>query len=118
MSDYVGWRIELLVHPGQLDAWKALMLEMVESTRAERGTLTYEWTLGDDGRVSHIDERYVDAAAALVHARTFAAKFARRFFELSVATRVTVTGTPNAELRATFGDPAPTYLAPLGGFRR
>jgi quinol monooxygenase YgiN len=37
MGDQVSWRVELAVKPGQLDNFRALIGEMVESTRGETG---------------------------------------------------------------------------------
>ncbi len=41
MGNQVAWLVELAVKPGELDNFRALMLEMVESTRGEPGALSY-----------------------------------------------------------------------------
>ena len=51
MSDNVSWAVELSVKPGQLDNFKELVEEMVQSTRNEPNTLAYEWFLGEDTAV-------------------------------------------------------------------
>ena len=117
-NDQVGWVIELSVHKGQLRSWKKLMREMVASMRAEPGTLTYEWMLGEDGTTCQLFERYTGAAAAVRHSHNFEANFATRFFELADPVRLMVYGEPGAELRATFASLSPTYLTPIGGFDR
>jgi quinol monooxygenase YgiN len=38
MNGHVAWVLELAVKPGELDNFKALVNEMIESTRAEPGT--------------------------------------------------------------------------------
>ena len=43
MDDQVSWLLEGTVKPGELDNVKALINEMVESTRAEPGALNYQW---------------------------------------------------------------------------
>ena len=63
--------LEVAVQPGQLDAFRALMTEMVDSTRAEPGALSYEWFVSDDGGVVHLCERYADVDATLAHLRAF-----------------------------------------------
>ena len=49
MEGQVSWVIELAVKPGELEAFKALMEEMVAGTNAEPTTLGYEWFISDDG---------------------------------------------------------------------
>ncbi len=69
MSDAIHWVIELAIKDGQLDAFKALMTEMVEATQAnETGATHYEWYISDDEKTCHIYERYVDSAATMTDA--------------------------------------------------
>ena len=51
MADTISWNLQLNVKEGRLDDLKALMGEMVASTRDESGTVAYEWFLSDDGSV-------------------------------------------------------------------
>jgi quinol monooxygenase YgiN len=53
MREEVSWLIELAVRPGRLDSFRALMHEMVQSTRSESGALSYEWFVNDDGSAVH-----------------------------------------------------------------
>jgi quinol monooxygenase YgiN len=48
MDDQVSWLLEMTVKPGELDNLKALIKEMVESTRAEPGALNYQWCISDN----------------------------------------------------------------------
>jgi quinol monooxygenase YgiN len=48
IDDQVSWLLEMTVKPGELDNLKALIKEMVESTRAEPGALNYQWCISDD----------------------------------------------------------------------
>ena len=52
MEGQVSWVVELAVKPGQLDAFKTLMEEMVAGTNAEPQTLNYEWYMSGDGDMS------------------------------------------------------------------
>jgi len=118
MGGQVSWVLEVAVKPGQLDAFRALMTEMVESTRAEPGALNYEWFVSDDGGVVHLCERYADADATLAHLRAFGERFAGRFLAAVDPTRFTVMGTPSDEAKAALSGFGPTYLQPFGGFAR
>lgn len=118
MSDHVSWLLELALKPGELDNFKALMGEMVESTQAERGTLNYEWSISDDGEACHIYERYADSGAVMTHLGSFGAKFAERFLGAVDPTRFVVYGTPSDEVKEALGGFGPVYMAPFGGFAR
>jgi quinol monooxygenase YgiN len=54
MSDIVSWVLEVSIKPGQLDTFKALAEDLVQSTRTEPGTLAYEWFLSEDNSSCHI----------------------------------------------------------------
>jgi quinol monooxygenase YgiN len=116
MSDQVSWRVELAVKAGQLDNFRALTGEIVESTRGEPGVLSYERFVSEDGRVVHVYERYADSASALAHSRKFEMKFGRRFLTMVERTRFTVFGTPSDGLREVLDRLGATYLTPFGDF--
>jgi quinol monooxygenase YgiN len=118
VSDNVFFIAELAIRPGQLDAFKALMHDMVEATKAnEPGALNYEWFISEDGTTCHIYERYADAAAALTHMANFAA-FGERWAAAVEVTGATLYGTPNDEMKAMLAQSGGTAMAPLGGFAR
>ena len=118
MDANVSWLLEVAVKPGQLEPFRALMAEMVESTLAEPGAEIYEWFVSDDGGVVHLYERFADSAAVLVHAATFGETFAARFMAAVDPTRMTVMGSPSDEARAALSRSGPTFLGPFGGFAR
>jgi quinol monooxygenase YgiN len=118
MSLTVSWNLQLSVMVGRLDAARALMEEMVASTREESGALGYEWFLSDDGKTCHINERYADSGAVLVHAGNFGSKFAERFLACFEPTGLSVYGDPNAEAKAVLDGLGAVYFGPLGGFNR
>jgi quinol monooxygenase YgiN len=118
MDDRVSWVLEVAVKPGQLETFRALMREMVESTWAEPGALSYEWFVSDDGGVVQLAERYADSDAALAHLETFREKFAGRFLEAVDPTRFTVIGAPSEAVQSALSGFGPAYLRPFGGFVR
>jgi quinol monooxygenase YgiN len=118
VSDNVFMVAELTIRAGQLDAFKALVNDMVEATKAnEPGALNYEWFISEDGTTCHIYERYADSAAVLAHAGNFAA-FGERFGSVVEIIRLTAYGRPSDEAKAVLGAVNATLLAPLGGFVR
>ena len=82
MGDHISWHVELQVKPGQMAAFRALTLEMVQATKTERGTLIYERFIAHDNEAVHVFERYSDSAAAAAHLRTFAQMYGKRFADL------------------------------------
>jgi quinol monooxygenase YgiN len=118
MSDTVSWNVHMSVREGQLNDARELMTEMVESTRGEEGTLGYEWFLGAGGTVCHLNERYADSDAAMVHLGTFGAKFVERFLECFEPTGLHVYGEPSDEVRAVLDGFGAVYLGTFGGFSR
>jgi quinol monooxygenase YgiN len=119
VSDNVFWIAELAIRPGQLDAFRALMNDMVEATKAnEPGALNYEWFISEDSTTCHIYERYADSAAVLTHMGNFAASFGERWAAAVEVTRATAYGTPSDEVKALLAGSGGTLMAPLGGFVR
>ena len=60
MGEQVSWQVELAVKPGELDNFRTLTEEMVESTRGEPGVLSYERFVSTDGQMVHVYETPLD----------------------------------------------------------
>ena len=118
MNEEVSWLVEVAVKPGELDNLRALIAEMVASTRDEAGTIAYQWYVSSDGSTVHIYERYATSTAVMVHLQSFGSKFAERFFAAVDLTRWMIYGTPSAEVKSALNTFGPTYLGPFGGFVR
>lgn len=113
MSEEVSWLVELVIKPGQLDSFRALTGEMVESSRRDAGVLGYERFVSKDGKFVYAYERYADSAAALAHLRTFEKKFGGRFLGMVDRRRFMVFGTPTDELKRVLDRFGATYLRPF-----
>jgi quinol monooxygenase YgiN len=118
MDNEVAWVVEVDVKPGQLDAFKALMEEMVEGTGAEPQTRNYEWYITGDRKTVHIFEKYADSEAMILHVNGFMSKWAARFMESVDMTRFTVYGDPSPAARELLDSMSASYMAPWGGFAR
>ena len=116
MSNQISWQVVLGGKPDELDNFRTLTAEMVESTRGEPGVLSYERFVSEDGKVVHVYERYVDSAAAVAHLLTFGRKFGGRFVGMVERRRFTVYGTPSEELKGMLDGFGATYLRLFGGF--
>ena len=118
MSGIVSWNLQLSVNEDQLETFRGLMAEMVESTQAEPGALAYDWFLSEDQTQCHIYERYADAEAVMAHLGAFGTKFAERFLACVTPTAFHVYGNPEAEAREVFDGFGAVYFGPFGGFSR
>jgi quinol monooxygenase YgiN len=116
MSDHISWHVELQVKPGQLDAFRAITSEMVESTKSEPGALIYERYIGDDGDIVHVFERYVDPNAAVAHLTAFGKMYGERFAAM-VDRSGLLSSNADTELKEVL-DPLAPYTSPLAGFSR
>ena len=118
MSDVVAWLVDHSIKSGQLDNFKTLVEEMVQSTRNEPNTLAYEWFISEDNSSCHSYERFADSAAAMTHLGNFGDKFAERFLPLVEIKQFTVYGASNDEVKALLGGFGATFMGQLNGFDR
>lgn len=110
--------VVLAVKQGELDAFRALMEEMVAHAQTKPGTIIYEWFVSDDGGTVHIYERYLDSAAALESSNDFGEHFAERFIAAVDVTGFSVYGNPNDAVREAHSGVGAQFLEPFGGFAR
>lgn len=105
------------IQDGQLDAFKALALELVAKTRSEPGCMHYAFSFS--GNVAHCREGYVDAAALLAH-RENVGELLGQALKISRIIRFEVHA-PEAEiekLRGPMESRSPQFFALEEGFRR
>ena len=118
MSDRMSFVAKLTIRPGQLEAFKVLIGEMVEVVQAkEPGALGYEYFVSADGTTVHICERYADSAAVMTHMANFAA-FGERWDAAVAKMDVVAYGTPSDEVGVLLGSVGGTLMTPLAGFVR
>jgi len=117
MSEQISWLLEVAIHPGKLDAFRAVAADLIAATEKEPGTLSYEWSLNADQTACHIFERYRNTEALLAHMNTFG-PHAERFFAAAQPERFHVYGAPSDAVKAALADLHPVYCASIGGFNR
>ena len=118
MRDEISWQVVLTVKPGELDNFRALTREMVESTKHESGVLIYERFVSQDERVVYVYERYADSAAAVAHLLAFAKMYGERFVNTVDRRQFTVFGEPTDTLRGILDKFGATYCRLFDGFSR
>lgn len=115
-SDDIVWTLTLDLAEGQDEAFNVLMAEMVEATRAEAGTKSYEWHRS--GNVIHINERYDTNDDAGIHLANFGENFAERFLAILTPTGLQVYGPATGGVREGLAGFGATFYEQVGGFER
>lgn len=114
---HISCLFSLAVKPTEFAEFKALIATIVAATKAEPGTLVYEYSVNEDNSTVHILERYnVDAVVS--HVDTTFAPFGQRFLEMCTVTSLVVYGTPDAEIRKRLDPFGAVYMTPFDGFSR
>ncbi len=67
VKQVVRLTVSLVVNDGQLDAFKSIAQSMTAVSKAEPGTLGFEWFSSADGMQFKLVENYVDASALEAH---------------------------------------------------
>ena len=98
--------VEVSIHEGKLDAFKALAEKMTAGTQSESGALGYEWYFSDDQKRCRLLETYADADALLAH---FMGPVVQQF----VPQMLQHSRVDGFEV---YGDPGGNAAAMLGGF--
>lgn len=114
----ISWNLKLSVNEGKLGDFRSLMAEMVEATQGEAGCMTYDWYVLPDGSEVHIQERYADNEAALVHLGNFGANFAERFMACVTPRSFVVYGPSGDDIRGALTPMGAVFMDHFGGFRR
>ena len=105
------------IEPAAFETFKALVDEIVERTRREADTLTYQYVVSDDRRSAHIIEHY-RMPGVLPHIEQTFAPYAERFLALAKIEKLFVYGNPTPDIRAKLDGFGAVYLSPFSGFRR
>jgi len=114
----ISWNLKLSINEGKLEDFRALMADMVAGATAEEGCITYDWYILPDGKECHIQERYADNAATLVHLGNFGANFAERFMGCVTPRSFAVYGPANDDVRGGLSPLGAVFLDHFGGFSR
>jgi len=99
----VSWTIQ----DGKLEAFQAIVREIIESIRKEPGTLGFEWYMSGDGKRCQLVETYADADALLSHINGPALQEGEpRLMAMASVSGVQVYGEPGPKGRE--------FMAPFG----
>jgi len=114
----IYWLVTCAVKPGKFDDFRAVVEPLVAATKAEEGSIAYDYTVNDDHTLVHIFESYRDSAAVVSHVTTVFSQFAEGFLEGVDVTGFVVFGTPDAAAKEILDGFGSTYFTPFEGFTR
>jgi quinol monooxygenase YgiN len=106
VEQVVRLTVSLRVNEGQIDEFKSIAEAMTEGSKAEPGTLGYEWFSSADYKRQRLVETYLDAAAIEAH---FTGAVVQQFVPKLAA----VCSVDALEI---YGDPGPKVAEMAGGF--
>ena len=93
----VHFLVDLAIAPGKLDAFEAVMKDMVAGSRNEPGTLGYTFYLSADRGRCRLLETYANSAAVLAHLQgTVVQQLVPKLLQHASLERFEVYGDPGA----------------------
>ena len=98
-------------------AFQSLVAKIVEASRQEPDTLTYEYVANAEHTAVHIVERY-RMPGVLPHVEQTFAPYAEEFLSLVTIDALYVYGDPTPDVRAKLDTFGALYLVPFAGFSR
>lgn len=117
-TNEISCLFSLDVLPGQFEAFKLLVSEIVAATREETDTLVYEYSVTVDQLHATILERYRHSEALVSHVKETFAPFAERFLSYATVRELKVHGAPSEAARVLLDGFGASYLHPFDGFWR
>ena len=106
VKQVVRLTVNFAVNDGQVEAFKSIAQTMTAGSKAEPGTLGYEWFAAGDGKHFRLVETYADSSALEAH-------FMGPVVQEGVPKIVAVA---KVEALDFYGDPGPKVTAMASGF--
>ncbi|MCG7521633.1 antibiotic biosynthesis monooxygenase [Ruegeria sp. Ofav3-42] len=116
MFENLGWIVEAQVKEGRQNDFKGVVEEIVAATRAEGGTLNYQYYIADDGSVL-VYERFANIESAHTHITNWD-NFAERWLDAAPSTRMVYLGDIPREIQDRHSAISPKVYKPYNGFAR
>ena len=118
-TDDVYWLITAAIKDGQLENVKSINKELVSATlENEPMTLSYDWSVSEDGKICYFFEWYDNSEAVMIHTASFGEKFAERLLGMIEIQKFEVFGNPNEEATKALSEFGASFHKSIGGFAR
>ena len=118
-TDDVYWLITAAIKDGQLENVKSINKELVSATlENEPMTLSYDWSVSEDGKTCYFFEWYDNSEAVMIHTASFGENFAERLLGMIEIQKFEVFGNPNEEATKALSEFGASFHKSIGGFAR
>jgi quinol monooxygenase YgiN len=116
MRDEIYWIVTCSVRPGKFEEFKGVVKPLVAATRAEQGSIAYDYSVTEDESTVQIYEMYRDSAAVVRHVTEVFSQFADDFDACVSLDSFVVYGWPDDSARKILDGFGSVYLTPFEGF--
>jgi quinol monooxygenase YgiN len=116
--DEIYWLVTCSVFPGKFEEFKGVVEPLVATTKAESGSLAYDYSVNEDETLVQIFESYADSQAVVDHVTKTFSQFADAFTACVSVDGFIVFGEPNADAREILDGFGSVYMTPFEGFTR
>ena len=118
MREEIYWLVTCVVKPGKFAGFTEAIVPLVAATKAEEGSLAYDYSVNEDETLVHIFEAYRDSAAVVSHVTEVFPLYAEGFLAGVDITGFLTFGTPDPAAKEILDSFGSTYMRPFEGFTR
>ena len=118
MREEIYWLATAAVRPGRFAEFTGVVAPLVAATRAEPGSLAYDYSVDENQERVHIFESYRDSQSVVDHVTGTFAQFADAFSACVDIEGFVVYGQPDEAAREILDGFGSVYVTPFEGFTR
>ena len=116
MRQEIYWLVTATVRPGKFAELTGVVAPLVAATRAEPGSLAYDYSVNQDHSVINIFESYRDSEAVVNHVTKTFSQFAEAFSACVDIDGFVVYGSPDPAAQEILDGFGSLYMTPFEGF--
>jgi quinol monooxygenase YgiN len=116
MRNEIYWLVTCEVKPGKFDDFAKVVEPLVAATKAEAGSIAYDYSVNADETLVYIFETYRDSEAVVSHVTKVFSQFADAWGACVDVTGFLVFGAPDAAATEILDGFGATYVRPFEGF--
>jgi quinol monooxygenase YgiN len=102
----------------QVENFKELVKKIIAAVAEEPGTLVFEYSVQPDGKTFDLLEIYPNSDAFMAHVKHMRALFGQEVGKIRKPGKITVFGSPSAEMKEVLAGRNPVYETYIDGLMR
>ena len=118
MRNEIYWVVTCSLHPGKFEEFKGVVAPLVAATKAEPGSLAYDYSVNDDETLVHVFEAWQDSEDVVSHITKVFSQFADDFSACVDFDSFVVYGKPDTAAKEILDGFGSVYMTPFEGFTR